>query len=94
MFERGLRSHETREKDFVNAQFNMIMKAFPEGIEMHAKGHQAQIDAAKEQIEFYRALKVELAKKSVWGILQILIFLCAAGVAAKFGINLAGIWAQ
>ena len=90
-FDRGLREHERREKEFVDGKIDMILRAFPEGLEAHREGHLAQARAAHAQEEFYRSLKEDLAKKSIWGILQIFAFFIIAGVAAKFGINLASL---
>lgn len=83
-FDRKLREHEAREQE----RFNIfISSAFPDGADSHRLAHQAMIDAAKSEKEFWQGLKADIAKKSIWGILQILIILTVAGVAAKFGLG-------
>ena len=87
-FDRKLRDHEAREQERIKAVIEAFKnEAFPDGAPAHKAAHQAMIDAARQEAEFWRGLKVEIAKKSIWGILQILVVLVLAGVAAKFGLG-------
>ena len=86
-FERQLREHEEREWKRTTALIDALKsEAFPDGADAHRLAHQAMIDAAKSEAEFWKGLKLEIAKKSIWGILQVLLILTLAGVAAKFGL--------
>ena len=51
----------------------------------HREAHEEMIKAARAQAEFWNELKLDVAKKGVWGILVILIGLVVAGLAAKLG---------
>jgi hypothetical protein len=87
-FDRKLRDHETREIERIKTVIAaMELAAFPDGAEAHRAAHQAMMDAAKEEKEFWQGLKAEIAKKSIWGILHILTILVIAGLAAKFGLG-------
>lgn len=88
VFERKLIDHEQREQVRIKTLIaELKLEAFPDGAEAHRAAHQAMIDAAKAETEFWRGLKADIAKKSIWGILQILLILLAAGLAAKFGMG-------
>lgn len=87
-FERQLQEHEIREQARIKALIEALkIEAFPDGAEAHRAAHQAMIDAARQEAEFWRDLKFTIAKKSIWGILQILGILVLAGIAAKFGLG-------
>lgn len=86
--ERKLHEHEQRELETVQKLIRALeLEAFPDGAPAHRAVHQAMIDVANEQTEFWRSLKIEVAKKSIWGILQILTILVCAGLAAKLGLG-------
>lgn len=51
----------------------------------HREAHEAMIAAAEAQKEFWQELKLDLAKKGVWGLLIITCGLIITGLAAKFG---------
>lgn len=88
VIERKLHEHEQREIEHVRTLIKALeLEAFPDGPSAHRAAHQAMIDAAHAQEEFWRGLKVDVAKKSIWGILQILTILVCAGIAAKFGLG-------
>ena len=53
----------------------------------HRKYHEALIEAAKEQADFWRSLKLDIAKRGAWAILTILCGLVLLGISAKFGIG-------
>lgn len=52
----------------------------------HREAHEEMIKAAKAQAAFWNELKLDIAKKGIWGMLIILVGLVLAGAAAKFGI--------
>lgn len=88
VIERKLHEHEQREIEHVRTLIKALeLEAFPDGPSAHRAAHQAMIDAARAQEEFWQGLKVDVAKKSIWGILQILTILVCAGIAAKFGLG-------
>jgi hypothetical protein len=69
-----------------NAQEH-IMKAFPNGVENHREAHERMIAAARAEESFWRDLKMKIAEKSIWGILQILLILTIGTLAIKLGIG-------
>ena len=54
----------------------------------HRRYHEAMIKAAEEQAAFWRELKIDIAKKGLWGLLVIVCGLFVAGLTAKTGISL------
>lgn len=90
-FELLLTRHSEQERkvfqDELAKAIGPIMDAFPDGPANHRMAHEKQMKAAEAEENFWRELKVGIAKKSIWGILQVLIFLLVAGLAAKFGLN-------
>lgn len=87
-FDRKLRAHESREAIRFKAMLKQLEKdAFPDGSVAHRIAHQAMIDAATAEKEFWSDLRTDIAKKSIWGILQILTVLAIAGLAAKLGLG-------
>ena len=52
----------------------------------HREAHEAMIEAAKAQTEFWRELKLDVIKKGVWGLLIIICGLAITGFATKLGI--------
>ena len=83
----ALAVHSEQERQYVEAMVAGVMKAFPDGPDNHRLAHEQMIAAAKAEETFWRDLKTDVAKKSIWGILQILCFLAVAGVAAKLGLG-------
>lgn len=64
------------------------MSAFPGGDPVeHRKYHEAIMRAAEAQEKFWNELRLDMAKKSAWGVMILLIGLLMAGLAAKTGIN-------
>lgn len=64
--------------------------AFPDGPEKHAAYHQAKINAAKEEAEFWKSAKLELTKNGVaalFGVLKIILTLAALGMMYKLGLG-------
>lgn len=87
VFERLLRAHEERESAHTKALIEALkLDAFPDGAAAHKAAHQAMIDAAKEQADFWKGLRQDIAKKSLGGILHVLIVLLLAGTAVKIGL--------
>jgi hypothetical protein len=65
-----------------------LLKAFPnEDPVSHRMYHEAVMRASEEQERFWRELRVEIAKKTIWGVITILAGLVLAGVAVKFGVK-------
>lgn len=56
-------------------------------IEGHRRYHEEMIEAAKAQTKFWQELKLDIAKKGLWGLLIILCGLVVAGFGAKTGIT-------
>ena len=52
----------------------------------HREAHEEMIKAARAQAEFWNELKLDVAKKGIWGILIVVVGLIVAGLAAKLGI--------
>ena len=53
----------------------------------HRQYHEAMIEAAEAQTQFWRELKLEIAKKGIWGLLVIICGLVVVGLMAKFGLS-------
>lgn len=79
-------AHEIKEREALRAEMDHVLRAFPDGVEAHRNAHEAMIEAAQAQREFWIGLRKDIVGKSIWGILQILALLTAAGLAAKFGL--------
>jgi hypothetical protein len=45
------------------------------------------IAAAEAQTQFWRELKLEIAKKGIWGLLVIICGLVLVGLSAKLGLG-------
>ena len=83
----ALALHSEQERSHFEGLIAGVMVAFPDGPDSHRIAHEQMIAAAKAEETFWRDLKTDVAKKSIWGILQILCFLAVAGLAAKFGLG-------
>jgi hypothetical protein len=53
----------------------------------HRKYHESMIEAAEAQTMFWRELKLEIAKKGIWGLLVIICGLVLVGLSAKLGLG-------
>ena len=95
----GLR-HETAEEhtieqklDLILAEMKSLKGAFPKNqdgttdFDGHRRYHEQLIKAAEAETEFWRELKLDIAKKGMWGLLVILCGLILAGLTAKLGIR-------
>lgn len=71
----------------IKTSIEEINKAFPDGTIEHRKAHEAMINAAKAQQAFWDDLKLDIAKKGVWGLLIIIIGLVLVGLSTKLGLG-------
>jgi len=55
--------------------------------EGHRRYHESMIRAANAQERFWVELKLEIAKKGVWGLLVVICGLVIVGLSAKLGIG-------
>lgn len=62
-----------------------ILAAFPDGPEKHREAHESWIAAKKAETKFWEELKLEIAKKGIWGLTTTLIGLVLIGLSIKFG---------
>jgi hypothetical protein len=53
----------------------------------HRKYHESMIAAAEAQTQFWNELKLEIAKKGIWGLLVIVCGLVLVGLSAKLGLG-------
>ena len=63
-----------------------LMEAFPEGPIKHREVHEAWILAKRAEVEFWRELKLDIAKKGVWGLLVLITGLLITGLSIKSGV--------
>lgn len=86
-------AHLDKRFDEIMDELRKINGAFarnPDGstdFEGHRNYHEAMIKAATAQEQFWRELKLEVAKKGIWSLLVIICGLVVIGVSAKFGIG-------
>jgi hypothetical protein len=71
----------------INSAKNELLHAFPDGIEHHREAHERMIAAAKAEEMFWHDLKIDIARKSIWGILHILVLLTIGTLAVKLGVG-------
>lgn len=89
-------AHIDRRFDEIMDELRSISSAFaknPDGstdFDGHRRYHEAMIKAASAQEQFWQDLKLEIAKKGVWGLLTIIVGLVLVGISAKFGIGAKG----
>jgi hypothetical protein len=89
-----------RDNDHIDKRFDEVMSelakinsAFarnPDGSVDHAghrQYHETMIQAAEAQTQFWRELRLDIAKKGVWGLLIIICGLVLVGLSAKLGIS-------
>ena len=81
-------AHEVVERQNMRDQIDSVLRAFPDGVDAHRAAHERMMKAAEAEEQFWRGLREDVAKKSIWGVLQVLLFLAVAGLAAKFGLAL------
>lgn len=67
-----------------------LLNAFPAGdVHAHRAAHEQMMKAAAAEQAFWDDLKKDIAKKSIWGILQILILLVFGSALVKLGLGAA-----
>ena len=71
----------------ISSAKNELLHAFPDGIENHREAHERMIAASKAEEMFWRDLKTDIARKSIWGILHILFVLTIGTLAVKLGVG-------
>lgn len=75
----------------VQAVTATIHRAFPRDesgdvdVDGHRKYHEQMMKAAEAQEEFWREMRLDIAKKGTWGLLVILLGLVLVGLQAKLG---------
>lgn len=80
--------HFDKHAEEESARVERFIKAFPNDDPAgHRQYHEAVIRAAEEQEKFWRELRLDVAKKSIWGVVTILVGLALTGVAVKFGVK-------
>jgi hypothetical protein len=85
-------AHIEEQLNTIIAELKSIKSAFPEDefgqvdVTGHRRYHEEMLAAAKAQTEFWRELKLDIAKKGVWGLLIVIVGLILSGIAVKFGI--------
>ena len=84
-------AHLDRRFDEVMQELKKISSAFTTNedgstdFEGHRRFHENKIIAAKAEADFWRELKLEIAKKGVWSLLVVICGLVFIGVSAKLG---------
>lgn len=92
--------HETPDETSIEHKLDLILRemrnmqsGFPKSedgsvdYDGHRKYHEQLIKAAEAQTEFWRDLKLEIAKKGAWSLLTMLCGLVMLGISAKLGIG-------
>lgn len=85
-------AHIEEQLNTIIAELKSIKSAFPEDefgqvdVTGHRRYHEEMLAAAKAQTEFWRELKLDVAKKGVWGLIIVIIGLVLSGIAVKFGV--------
>lgn len=77
--------------DNIQGSIADINHAFPAGPEAHRQVHEAMIAAAKAEEDFWRELKLDMARKGLWGLWSLIVIilgLAILGFSTKFGIDL------
>lgn len=86
-------AHIDRRFDEVLAELRKINGAFARNsdgsvdFDGHRKYHESMIAAAEAQTQFWNELKLEIAKKGIWGLLVIVCGLVLVGLSAKLGLG-------
>jgi len=63
-----------------------ILYAFPDGIPEHRQAHVAWLKAKEAEVQFWQELKLDIAKKGVWGMLVVVCGLILVGLTVKAGV--------
>lgn len=85
-------AHIDKRFDEIMDELQKIHGAFPRSPEGdidhagHRQYHEDMIRAARAQEEFWRELRLDIAKKGVWGLIIIVCGLVTVGLLAKMGL--------
>lgn len=71
--------------DIIITTLDEILAAFPDGPEKHREAHESWIAAKKAETEFWKDLKLEIAKKGIWGLIVLITGLILIGLSVKLG---------
>ena len=68
-------------KAHIDREEQMLAAAFPDGdVNGHRAAHESMMRASAAQEKFWQELKVDLAKKSLWGLMMVLVGLLMIGI--------------
>jgi hypothetical protein len=90
-------AHIDKRFDEIMAELRKINGAFPRDIdgevdhEGHRKYHESLIRSAEAQEQFWKELRLDVAKKGTWALMVILLGFFVLGVATKLGLSTAAI---
>lgn len=74
--------------DDESASLARFLKAFPDDDPVaHRQYHEAVMRAAEAQERFWSELRLDIAKKSFWGLITLICGILLAGAAVKMGIK-------
>lgn len=85
-------AHLDKRSDEILAELRQINSAFPRNDDGsvdhdgHRKYHESLIKAAEAQEQFWRDIRMDVAKKGVWAALIIVLGLIVVGVQFKLGL--------
>tara|TARA_R110000868_G_scaffold228304_1_gene481327 strand:+ start:77 stop:382 length:306 start_codon:yes stop_codon:yes gene_type:complete len=83
--------------DEILEELRNVNRAFPRDLEGradhegHRKYHESLIRSAEAQEQFWKELRLDVAKKGTWALMVILLGLFVLGVATKLGLSTAAI---
>ena len=84
-FHQEFKEHRQEEMD----RWDKVMSAFPnEDPFKHRMYHESVMRAAEAQERFWNELRLDVAKKSAWGVMLLLLGLMLAGLALKTGLGI------
>ena len=90
-------AHIDKRFDEIMAELRKINGAFPRDDdgevdhEGHRKYHESLIRAAEAQEQFWRDIRMDVAKKGVWAAIIILLGLLVVGIQIKLGLSSGGV---
>jgi hypothetical protein len=83
--------------DEILEELRNVNRAFPRDLEGrvdhegHRKYHESLIRSAEAQEQFWKELRLDVAKKGTWALMVILLGFFVLGVATKLGLSTAAI---
>lgn len=86
-------AHIDKRFDEIMAELRKINGAFPRDVdgevdhEGHRKYHESLIRAAEAQEQFWRDIRMDVAKKGVWAAIIIVLGLLVVGIQFKLGLS-------